>query len=1592
MIIVSNSLDINQIDINYGEAQNLIDLKEIKESHDALDKSINDLEEIILSCNNTNFTEFNATLNDIPENIESLIPNTDEVSPNLIEALKPQLDLYHSKYESLSKEVTSMNEEALESINNFISPKLLELKNDLNNITINFEKRIKRLAIPFKLNLTKNRNNLRNLDDNSDDKIIEDIFSMLKEKKDLYDKVLKIFDIWIRAMKVCYQWLDYINIRAMGGIIDFNSFIGSLGEIFINEVINKLRDDFFSVLGDYSNIIDMIDLIFEELIKSVEELKNFFESFLRENHDIVEELNRKIKEICENNDLEIFGLDLDLENIYNSVVEKIDLLVGGFNYLQTLFKDITRIYDVKSLTSVDLLFIIDLSDTNQPYVNTIKTDLINIIQNISSICQDVTMNIGFIEYRYSDEKYLNIDFTENLEYIKRIINHIGDNFGGETLNEDISLFELALIKNLDSNTKIVIYVSDSLNHEEKFSGSLNKYQRIQNSILQMVDNNINLFCVKINEKTDNIYSIFQNIFRTKNNKFSIIDMTTSSLKDEVVNYFINVYNNEIYYNEFCLVPKEKAISILKSEYGITNKNPDDNLRFILGKCNPILLIPGVYSTKLVVELNCKGIAKNEKDTTLKDIRLYCGLSVCLDESKTSEEHSLLFSLLDDSFGIKKTNELYYGSCLGHIASYYMNDNECPKINGKKICYHSDYIKIGYYGSTPETLDKSRCGVEATTNVIQTGELVVDRILNHFAGVSDVYNTIAKNLITKGYKEGFSLGAIPNDYRRYLSSNNFASNSFREQINRLYKNTGKPVVIVAHSYGTLLTLTNLLKNKGDKEFIKKIKKFVALAPPFSGSTKLLDIFLHGTKDFNVKKIIEITHYHSFGQFLMYKSLPTMMELRPQSIAAKIFTEPEYSELGNSLKERLEIENKCKNKDCTQDEIKEKTSSFDNIFKGYFPSLLDKECSYESSIGGNQETFNRKCYTNIYDVGNCPTIVLKSAYTNKNDFEKEVCGKYEKTFYQGECESGKDCLDKVYYSDKCPYVFNDKEPVKFLISRFNTWYFLKYGIIDESYFETHEFIRNSFKKSIEYQNDISMIKDLPVPPIDTDLLYATFYPTMASLVLEDDDFTKDATKIYNKGGDETVQSWSSLLTGLKWIYDIKKKNLPQKFRLIEYCSRLAKSGQYKYNPTKNQNFAALACRCLDANNVYKNEEEIKKCSHAQMLQDENLYNYIYSVANNPREILESSAAKIQAVKEYNPKNDYENICNNYLYDIFQTNNYSRSYISDRNEINQVHVLSKSICKIEYIFESKQKLGRGVLVNLIMPDINYKARGIITTNFVLDLNKLYSTNITLICDNEKIIKYIIPGEHITFSDNFIDITFIELNNPEFDKLRFIQYEKVDIKSKDVYIFDNLKEMTIYNGKINEKYGFKLYNEIWLKNEYCGSALFSEQNNVIIGIYSNKRENTTGNPSRIAINMEKAFEGIEIILNSSLYNKSLAFIEKDNLLIQRQIKNLTIEELNILSNQGLSQYSIPGIFIRKGNLYVTDLWFYRTNYAWYWTPVEPNEKNYQTSNWLIICEKCSLKVIGSKWNGEEPVDSNIKLINWLAATGLEYLVDTLN
>ena len=484
--------------------------------------------------------------------------------------------------------------------------------------------------------------------------------------------------------------------------------------------------------------------------------------------------------------------------------------------------------------------------------------------------------------------------------------------------------------------------------------------------------------------------------------------------------------------------------------------------------------------------------------------------------------------------------------------------------------------------------------------------------------------------------------------------------------------------------------------------------------------------------------------------MYKALPTIMELRPQSIAAQIFTDPSYNDLGNAIKERLEIERMCKNKKCNISEIENKTSSFDNIFKGYFPSFSDPECSFESKISGNQNTFNRKCFTNIYNVGDCPTIIPKSADPNNNKFENDIyCNNYGKNFffYQGQCSNKKSCLDEIYYSDKCPNVYSDTKALSYLIARFNADLIsvTRYGFLNPDYFETYEDIKSKFKTLLQYQNDISIIKDLPVPPIDTDLVYGSFYPTAASLVLDDDDFIKPPDDILKKGGDETVPTWSSLLTGLKWIYDIKNQKLSQKVKLIEYCSRLAKTGQYKYDPTKNQNFSAISCRCLDDNNVYKSDDEIKQCSHASMLQDENLFNYIFSIVNEPSKEIDITNSKKEAVNKYNKKTDYNEICSKEIYDILD--NDGPINIGFTSSYSAKNIL-KSTCKIVYTLEKQKKEGKGILLSISTIDSDIKIRGIMTTNYVVDTNKLYNYNITLICgEDEKKNRYNSKGSFLFF-----------------------------------------------------------------------------------------------------------------------------------------------------------------------------------------------------------------------------------------------------
>lgn len=711
----------------------------------------------------------------------------------------------------------------------------------------------------------------------------------------------------------------------------------------------------------------------------------------------------------------------------------------------------------------------------------------------------------------------------------------------------------------------------------------------------------------------------------------------------------------------CLLDKNEAKSILSESYGIST-SPDEKMRFILGKCNPVLLIPGIFCTQLRVKVNCKKLKANEPQKFM-DTRVFCGNTVCKDENSENDEQVIFPAMLDSPYQLVETDGNKYSSCLGYFFQYYNSKDECPKTDsGDYVCNYSDNIRITFRGGTEKSKKDSDCGLGAIDNIIHTGNPLFDAGAHAAAPVAKVFHEAISKLKKMGYHEGFSLAGIPQDYRRFASTNPFAVKAFEYQINQLYANTGKPVVIVGHSYGTLLTLAQLLKSSSAT--LGKVKRFIALAPPFAGAGDLLNVFLYGHKDFN-KKIdlgslnVFNLYFDMFAQNMMFKALPSINELRPLNIVNTLFTSAEYKDFGAAVSERLALEKECANKNCDASYVTEHSKLFSAMFGNTFPSLNDAECKINSNnenenllrrlISENNEpeiltaAYSAPCRSQMYNQATCPTVALKSSSFSINASELEkYCGTYNSNLlYNENCGvSGHSCLDSLYQEP--PYAYRATAKVQYLIDRFNKNFSGTFGkTIDASYFESKASFNEKSRKMLEYHNKISVLKGLPIPPVDTTVVYANFLETKSAFVYEKgvDKENFDSNEVLYKGGDGTVPNWSSYLIGLKWLYDKKKQGKSQDIKLVEYCSPLSDSSNYAWSSTSTKTFTALKCSCY-SNGAYKNTGD---CNHAGMLGDDNLIEFIQKTIYDPNMSVPVTDERKKVVSSYNKDKSYVDECN-------------------------------------------------------------------------------------------------------------------------------------------------------------------------------------------------------------------------------------------------------------------------------------------------------------------------------------------------------------
>ena len=94
-------------------------------------------------------------------------------------------------------------------------------------------------------------------------------------------------------------------------------------------------------------------------------------------------------------------------------------------------------------------------------------------------------------------------------------------------------------------------------------------------------------------------------------------------------------------------------------------------------------------------------------------------------------------------------------------------------------------------------------------LIFTRKWLPESLINSYSVSAGVFYTMIKRYHKTVYKKGFSYGAITTDFKRFVSSNNFITKAFEYQVNQLNANTGKLIVILAHSFATIAKLNKLI---------------------------------------------------------------------------------------------------------------------------------------------------------------------------------------------------------------------------------------------------------------------------------------------------------------------------------------------------------------------------------------------------------------------------------------------------------------------------------------------------------------------------------------------------------------------------------------------------------------------------------------------------------------------------------------------------------------------------------------------------------------------------------------------------------------
>lgn len=302
---------------------------------------------------------------------------------------------------------------------------------------------------------------------------------------------------------------------------------------------------------------------------------------------------------------------------------------------------------------------------------------------------------------------------------------------------------------------------------------------------------------------------------------------------------------------YCSQGRTKARS---NQYKCLNgKNPKNLtpkeilIEFSRGKCSPLLVVPALFSTRLVVEIDCETMRIEHPD-----IFETCGWNSCSKKIYQFWKHipkKEYYAWMPSFFSplsILQIHEQknYCWVKLMSLAVDFGKPIEAGVIEQKGF-------KIKIFGQTPETANSSNCGDSANENMLNNKwfELRTTKYLS-------IFHQKLKNL---GYVAGLTYQSLPYDFRLSYRANQLTK-IFKPNLKRLYALTGKKVVIAGHSLGNVNIYHQLMQLTRDEKD-KMVKNWIAVASALGGSINDMKSMVGGDSTYLFLKGLVGMHYHA-----------------------------------------------------------------------------------------------------------------------------------------------------------------------------------------------------------------------------------------------------------------------------------------------------------------------------------------------------------------------------------------------------------------------------------------------------------------------------------------------------------------------------------------------------------------------------------------------------------------------------------------------------------------------------------------------------------------------------------------------------------